>query len=76
MIDKTCRRGTRLCYKKNENGYCWVTDHRNGKLTYIREGNTVTVPDRIIGTRLFETRQEAREQGAILDSDYEQSDRA
>lgn len=75
MDSGTIKSGARLCYKKNENGYAWVTvtDHSDGKITYIREGKAVTVPDDVLGTRLFETLQETRENGIILDICYEDS---
>ncbi len=75
MDDETIKKGTRLCYKKNENGYAWVTvtDHTDAMITYIREGKSVTVPDTVLDTRLFGTLQEARAKGLILDVYYEDS---
>lgn len=73
MDNGSVKKGTRLCYKKNEGGYCWVfvTDHSNGRISYVREGKSVTVPDTVLGTRLFETLQEAREKGLLLDDAFE-----
>ncbi len=75
MDKDSVKRGTRLCYKKNEGGYNWVfvTERRGGTITYVREGRMTTVPDSVLDTRLFETLQEAREKGIILDEEYEQS---
>ncbi|MCR4607824.1 MAG: hypothetical protein K5771_08880 [Oscillospiraceae bacterium] len=77
MVNESIKNGTRLCYKKNENGYAWVTvtEHKEGNLTYIREGKSVTVPDSVIDSRLFTTLQEARDKGLILDQEYEDSAR-
>ena len=75
MDKDSVKRGTRLCYKKNEGGYNWVfvTECRGGTITYVREGRMTTVPDSVLDTRLFETLQEAREKGIILAEEYEQS---
>ena len=77
MVNESIKNGTRLCYKKNENGYAWVTvtEQKDGKLTYIREGKSVTVPDSVLDSRLFATLQEARDKGLILDQEYEDSAR-
>ena len=77
MEKASAGRGTRLCYKKNEGGYCWVyvTEHKDGMLTYVREGRFVTVPDSVLGTRLFETLSEAREKGRILDEGFEEDNK-
>ena len=78
MEDIKIRNGTKLCYKKNENGYCWVTvtGHGRGRIRYVREGKTVIVSDAMVGTRLFVTLSDARKRGLVLDDAFEQSDEA
>ncbi len=53
----------------------YVTEHKDGMLTYVREGRFVTVPDSVLGTRLFETLSEAREKGRILDEGFEEDNK-